>query len=51
MPAAIRNSYQYFTQASVENLQRAGYNTGFTPLEEAVKRYVTGFLDRPDRYR
>ena len=51
MPQAIRNSYQYFTQASVENLRRAGYNTGFTPLEEAVKRYVTGFLDQPDRYR
>jgi ADP-L-glycero-D-manno-heptose 6-epimerase len=51
MPAAIRNSYQYFTQASVENLHRAGYNAGFTPLEDAVKRYVTGFLDRPDRYR
>src|ERR1700726_2737532 len=51
MPAAIRNSYQYFTQASVENLHRAGYNAGLTPLEDAVKRYVTGFLDRPDRYR
>jgi ADP-L-glycero-D-manno-heptose 6-epimerase len=51
MPEAIRDSYQYFTQASMENLQRAGYNSGFTRLEEAVKRYVTGFLDRPDRYR
>jgi len=51
MPAAIRDSYQYFTQASVENLLRAGYNSGFTPLEEAVKRYVTDFLEQPDRYR
>jgi ADP-L-glycero-D-manno-heptose 6-epimerase len=51
MPEAIRNSYQYFTQATVENLHRAGYNAGFTPLEDAVKRYVTGFLDRDDRYR
>jgi ADP-L-glycero-D-manno-heptose 6-epimerase len=51
MPAAIRDQYQYFTQASVENLRRAGYNAGFTPLEDAVKRYVGGFLDRPDRYR
>src|SRR5262249_5370042 len=51
MPQEIRNSYQYFTQASVENLRRAGSNAGFTPLEEAVKRYVTGFLDQPDRYR
>ncbi len=51
MPAAIREQYQYFTQANVENLRRAGYNAGFTPLERAVERYVTSFLDRPDRYR
>ncbi|HZP76243.1 MAG TPA: ADP-glyceromanno-heptose 6-epimerase [Pseudolabrys sp.] len=51
MPEAIRDSYQYFTQSEVENLRRAGYNTGFTPLEEAVRRYVTQFLDRDDRYR
>src|SRR5712672_2989665 len=44
MPAAIRNQYQYFTQAKVENLRRAGYNAGFTPLEEGVYRYVTLFL-------
>ena len=51
MPAAIRDSYQYFTQAEVDNLRRAGYNAGFTPLEDGVRRYVTGFLDRADRYR
>jgi ADP-L-glycero-D-manno-heptose 6-epimerase len=51
MPPAIRGQYQYFTQAEVENLRRAGYNAGFTPLEAAVKDYVTGYLDRPDRYR
>lgn len=51
MPLAIRDSYQYFTQASVENLRRAGYNGGFTPLEDAVKRYVVDFLDTADRYR
>jgi len=51
MPASIRDSYQYFTQASVENLRRAGYNAGFTPLATAVRRYVGEFLDRADRYR
>jgi ADP-L-glycero-D-manno-heptose 6-epimerase len=51
MPPAIRGQYQYFTQAKVENLRRAGYNAGFTPLEEAVTRYVTSFLNQPDRYR
>src|ERR1043166_5162827 len=51
MPPALRDRYQYFTQAEVESLRRAGYNAGFTPLEDAVARYVTQFLDRPDRYR
>jgi ADP-L-glycero-D-manno-heptose 6-epimerase len=51
MPSAIRDQYQYFTQANVENLRRAGYNGGFTPLEEGVRRYVSSFLNRPDRYR
>ena len=51
MPASIRDTYQYFTQASVENLRRAGYNAGFTPLETAVRRYVEEFLNRSDRYR
>ncbi len=35
-PADIRDSYQYFTQSEVDRLQRAGYNGGFTPLEDAV---------------
>jgi ADP-L-glycero-D-manno-heptose 6-epimerase len=50
MPETIREQYQYFTQAKVENLRRAGYNAGFTPLEDAVARYVTGYLDQTDRY-
>jgi ADP-L-glycero-D-manno-heptose 6-epimerase len=51
MPVAIRDRYQYFTQARVEKLRRAGYNGGFTPLEDAVRQYVGRFLDQPDRYR
>jgi ADP-L-glycero-D-manno-heptose 6-epimerase len=51
MPPAIRDQYQYFTQAEIGRLRRAGYNAGFTPLEEAVGRYVGSFLSRPDRYR
>ena len=51
MPEAIRGQYQYFTEARVERLRRAGYNAGFTPLEAAVDQYVTGYLDRDDRYR
>jgi ADP-L-glycero-D-manno-heptose 6-epimerase len=51
MPENIRGQYQYFTQGSVENLHRAGYNAGFTPLESAVGQYVTGYLDQADRYK
>jgi ADP-L-glycero-D-manno-heptose 6-epimerase len=51
MPDAIRNSYQYFTQSEVDRLRRAGYNGGFTALEEAVALYVKSYLDSPDRYR
>jgi ADP-L-glycero-D-manno-heptose 6-epimerase len=51
MPENIRGQYQYFTEAKVESLLRAGYNAGFTSLEDGVKSYVTKFLNTADRYR
>lgn len=51
MPEVIRGKYQYFTQSEVENLRRAGYNAGFTRLEDAVERYVKDYLNQADRYR
>jgi ADP-L-glycero-D-manno-heptose 6-epimerase len=51
MPEQIRGSYQYFTQSKVDRLLQAGYNGGFTTLEDAVATYVNGFLDRADRFR
>jgi ADP-L-glycero-D-manno-heptose 6-epimerase len=51
MPPHIRGQYQYFTQAEVDNLRRAGFTAPFTPLEDAVKQYVTQYLGAPDRYR
>jgi ADP-L-glycero-D-manno-heptose 6-epimerase len=51
MPEQIRGSYQYFTEAEVDQLRHAGYNGGFTVLEDAVDSYVKGFLDKADRYR
>ena len=51
MPEQIRGSYQYFTESEVDRLHGAGYNGGFTPLEDAVGLYVKGYLDRADRYR
>jgi ADP-L-glycero-D-manno-heptose 6-epimerase len=51
MPLSIRDSYQYFTQAEIGNLRRAGFDADFTTIEDGVKRYVGGYLDRADRYR
>jgi ADP-L-glycero-D-manno-heptose 6-epimerase len=51
MPEQIRDSYQYLTQSDVDRLQNAGYNGGFTELEDAIDAYVQGFLNRSDRFR
>ncbi len=51
MPEAIRDRYQYFTQARMERLRETGYPGQFTPLEEGVRRYVKGFLTSDDPYR
>jgi len=51
MPEAIKNSYQYFTESEVDRLRSAGYNGGFTPLEDAVALYVNDFLNSADPYR
>ena len=46
MPDSIRNQYQYFTQADVPKLRKAGYNNKTTPLEDAVKDYVQNYLQK-----
>lgn len=51
MPEAIRDKYQYFTQASLGGLERAGYPHAAMPLEEAVADYVSRHLTRADPYR
>ncbi len=44
MPAAIRDKYQYFTQAKIEKLRSAGYARPITPLAEAVRDYLQDYL-------
>lgn len=51
MPPAIRDKYQYFTQAHMERLQQAGYNQPMTSLEDGVNDYVKRYLSQPDPYR
>lgn len=50
-PIAIRDKYQYFTEANMANLRAAGYDQPFTALEDGVRQYVQNFLDHADRYR
>jgi ADP-L-glycero-D-manno-heptose 6-epimerase len=51
MPPAIRDKYQYFTEASMDRLRGAGYTAPFTPLEEGIGDYVEHFLSQPDPHR
>ena len=44
MPEAIRNKYQYFTQANLARLRAAGYTAPVTSLEDAVTDYVRNHL-------
>lgn len=44
MPDYLRNKYQYYTEAIVENLRAVGYERAFYSLEEGAKEYVQNFL-------
>ena len=48
MPEAIRDKYQYYTQADVSKLRAAGYRDALFNLEEAVGDYVRNYL-LPDK--
>jgi len=51
MPPAIRERYQYYTQARVDRLRQAGYAAPFTRLEDGIADYVQRYLSQPDPYR
>jgi ADP-L-glycero-D-manno-heptose 6-epimerase len=44
MPAELRAKYQYSTEASIDRLRSTGYTAPITPLADAVRDYVTGYL-------
>lgn len=45
-PVDIRDKYQYYTQANMDKLRSIGYNKPFTTLEEGVRDYVQGYLNK-----
>jgi ADP-L-glycero-D-manno-heptose 6-epimerase len=49
-PEAMRDKYQYLTEASTARLRQAGYTKPFTELEEGVRRYVRDHLSAADPY-
>ncbi len=40
MPQVLRSSYQYFTQADITKLRKAGYIKEFTSLEEGIQKTI-----------
>ena len=50
MPEALRNQYQYFTEAKMDKLKAAGCPVAFSSLEDSVRDYVVNYLQKPDPY-
>jgi ADP-L-glycero-D-manno-heptose 6-epimerase len=46
MPEDIRNTYQYYTQATMQKIKEAGYNGKMFSLEEGVDDYVRNYLSK-----
>jgi ADP-L-glycero-D-manno-heptose 6-epimerase len=44
MPADIRETYQYFTEANMEKLKNIGYHCTFHSLEEGIDDYIKNYL-------
>ena len=40
-PMEIRDKYQYFTEANMAKLRKAGYDEPFTSLEDGIREYVS----------
>lgn len=51
MPEELRDKYQYFTQADMSKLRKAGYNKPFTSLEEGIRTYIQDYMAQSDKYK
>ncbi len=50
MPTDLRETYQYFTEATMDKLAAAGYKDKFYTLEEGVADYVRNYLSLNNFY-
>ena len=44
LPEHLREKYQYFTEANMNKIKKAGYNKSITSLEDGVADYVKNYL-------
>ena len=49
-PEDIRDTYQYFTEANMSKLRKAGYEKEFYSLEEGIEDYVKNYLMEEKAY-
>ncbi len=50
MPDALKNQYQYFTQAEMKRLNKAVGGFQFTSLEDGIEDYVQNYLMKTKKY-
>jgi ADP-L-glycero-D-manno-heptose 6-epimerase len=50
MPEALRNQYQYFTEAQMGKLKNTGCPVKFSSLKDSVQDYVVNYLQQSDPY-
>lgn len=44
LPEHLREKYQYFTEANMNKIKKAGYNLSITSLEDGIADYVKNYL-------
>ena len=44
LPEHLREKYQYFTEANINKIKKAGFNSSITSIEDGVTDYVKNYL-------
>jgi ADP-L-glycero-D-manno-heptose 6-epimerase len=50
MPEKLQNQYQYFTEAKMDKLAKAGCPIKMRTIEAGIEDYVSNHLSKPNRY-
>lgn len=49
-PIDIRDKYQYFTEANMDKLKKAGYSNLFKSIDEGTEDYIKSYLNSESNY-